>query len=413
MASKIPYEDIIDKLSEDEEFMSLPEAEQDALIEEIAQERYGKVPGTENFLERAINAVQGADQTMAKGIGENISEVPAATATMGPMGAGTALGGVKGLEDVMPSTMQFAGNLTGNAYGLLKYGAPNRGAAVGGTLGRAIGETGRQGVKAIRGEGFDAGEIGKQTAIAGASEALAMPFGFVTNKMLGGPAGAEFRGKTGAQLGALKNQIRKQGGHLYADDVVKEIRDAVDKLGQNVQADPRISKALSTLADDIEQVGLSKGNLLDQEDIMRATRRLDLELKNVGVFGDKVPKSFPEAGVMGEVRGNLKQRTRDAAGRIGIGKEYDQANDVYAKISRGYPQKNSKHQLLKTLLEASGIQDVMAGNIGGAMGNILASESVGNNALMKGIYNTLKIGKAVPTAVSELISQGTKSRKSA
>lgn len=48
------YDSIIDKLSEDPEFLDLSQDEQDQLVHELAQEKMGVVPKTENFLQRAI-----------------------------------------------------------------------------------------------------------------------------------------------------------------------------------------------------------------------------------------------------------------------------------------------------------------------------------------------------------------------
>ena len=50
------YDDIINELAKDPEFLDLDEQEQDQLVEELAQERFGTIPKSGNLLERAINS---------------------------------------------------------------------------------------------------------------------------------------------------------------------------------------------------------------------------------------------------------------------------------------------------------------------------------------------------------------------
>jgi len=59
------YNSIIDKLSEDPEFLDLPPEDQDQLIEELAQEKMGAIPKTENFLQRAMKVARGVPQGFA------------------------------------------------------------------------------------------------------------------------------------------------------------------------------------------------------------------------------------------------------------------------------------------------------------------------------------------------------------
>lgn len=59
------YDSIIDQLSEDPEFLNLPEDEQDSLVQELAQDRLGVVPKSENVLGKIAKLSQGATQGFA------------------------------------------------------------------------------------------------------------------------------------------------------------------------------------------------------------------------------------------------------------------------------------------------------------------------------------------------------------
>ena len=59
-----PYDEVIDELSKDPEFLTLDEGAQDKLIEELSQDRYGKIPHYENFIQKAAKSSQNITNNM-------------------------------------------------------------------------------------------------------------------------------------------------------------------------------------------------------------------------------------------------------------------------------------------------------------------------------------------------------------
>jgi len=88
-----PYDEIIDELAKDPEFLELDPSEQDTLVEELVQEKYGKIPKSENILERAaslsneIGAVASSAAFPFPQMGRELSRSPVA----GPVEYGNRL----------------------------------------------------------------------------------------------------------------------------------------------------------------------------------------------------------------------------------------------------------------------------------------------------------------------------------
>lgn len=359
----------------------------------------------ENFLQKSIRNI-GLNA-------QNTSEYGPSLATMGPGGLGATLGGAKNIENVSPDVMQLLGNVVGGDIGLTTAASPVRGAALGGTIGRGIGDFGKQGIQALfRGKQPSGEQFAKETGLGALTETVAAPFGYATNKLLSGPAGAEFRNRIGSILGGLKDRIANSGIGTHVGDITGYLDAAVNNIRQNFQVDPGIASHLETMSKDLMKTASKKGGILDPQDLMNAERNLSLKLKQIGVFGNKVPKDYKEAGELLEAKQYMKEGTKDIAEQIGIGKQYSKANKTYSNISEQFPSgKQPKHGILKNILEAQGIHGLMRGDVLGAIGNTLASESVGSRGLANFIYNILKAGKGLPTGAASILSNVTNEKR--
>lgn len=383
----------IDELLSDPDFMSLPENDQNQIIDELRQKDYGAPPNAESLLSR-----------VAKNIGN--SSTRGFLAGGAPLSMMSAASGIDNPEQSLPGALQLGGNVLGSEVGLLTSASPLLGGAIGGTIGRTIGEAGKQGVQAIMGDKpFDLGEVGRQSAIGAGTEAVALPFSFGATKALSSPAGKEFRKKTGAVLGGIKDKIMSSEVKTPMADIVGYFRKVADDLAKKVQIHPDLSKVITNIADDLERVGSSKGGMLDPEDLMRAKQATSSELKKLGVFGDSLKRGeYSDVAELIDVKNRASKTVSDVASKAGLGKEFKRANKVFAKVSSDYPKESSKHGILKNILEAGGIGSLLRGQPLEATGNILASEAVGSNPFFNSIYQILKIGKAAPTATAEFVS---------
>lgn len=379
------YDQIIDKLSEDPEFLDLPSDDQDRLIEELAQEKMGAVPSTENFLQRAVRGMTAG--TMIGGPSLGLMAVASDTPRV---------------EEGLPDAAQLIGNMIGGEVGLTTSAAPIRGAMVGGTLGRSVGEFAKQVVQRIvEGKPTDPKELGIQSLIGAGTEAIGAPFALAINKFFGKFAGKEFKSKVGPILGALRKRLQESGASIPVEELSGVYRQIADDLASKVKIHPDLAKIIYGAADDLERVASTKGGVLGADDILRSEKYLSNNLKGLGVFGETLKKG--DYSDVGELIG-----AKEAAGKAyqglaesqGIGKQMTKAKNVYSKISQDYSTKSSKHGILKNILEAGGIHSLMRGQGAEAVGNILASEAVGSNPLFNSIYNILKVGKAAPTAIA-------------
>jgi hypothetical protein len=218
-------------------------------------------------------------------------------------------------------------------------------------------------------------------------------------------------------LGNLKDQIAKNGSKIPVEDIIQPLQDNLDEMTKNVQADPTVADKINSLIDElhstahgVDRVGnpvsgkIDKGGFLDPEDIMNATRKVDLNLNQIGIYGNKIPKSYKEAGVLGKIRESLSDWTQETANDIGIGNQYSNAKNVYSKVAQDFPQGKGIHKLLQTILEAGGIHSLSRGMLPEQMCNMLAGVVFFINQIKRILYNALKAVKATPAGLSELLS---------
>ena len=381
------YKSLVEDFSNDPEFLDFSPEEQDSILDTAVQNKYGKIPNTQNFLQNAISNV-----------GPNITN-------FGPAGA---LSGVKNSEDILPDINQFGGNIAGGEVGLQTMGHPNLGAAIGGSIGRPLGELERQTEKKLfRGNNFDISEVGKQAKLGSISEAVTLPFASAGTRFLSGPAGKEFKNKIGSVLGSVIDKIDKSGVKTSISKVVDPIFEAVDHIRKNFEVDPSISKFLEDTGFEAYDTAQKKGGSLEVNDLKNIKSRLDKFLESIGVYGNKVKGKGKGAynaveDVM-SARSSVGDSIQEMANKVGEGKTYNTAKNSYAKVARTYPA-SGKHGLLKSFMEAGSIRDLMSGNLPGAAGQMLASEAVGSNKLLNFIFNAGKVGKAVPTGIAEYLN---------
>lgn len=131
------YDDIIDDLAKnDPDFLNLSSDDQDRIVEDLAQERLGRIPKSENFLQRAIKSsrigpfggtsitaalpsdreeyidlanVAGRQIPLTRGQGVGPAE-------MGPMGVGLNIAGIKEAGQIIPPpNTEYGRNLESSA----------------------------------------------------------------------------------------------------------------------------------------------------------------------------------------------------------------------------------------------------------------------------------------------------------
>lgn len=230
------YKKLVEEYANDPEFLSLSESDQDSVLETSFQKMYGDIPNTENFLQNAIKN---------SGINFAVAGFPSA---MNPESRP---------EDALPIVAQAGTDFAFNATPQGRIAGLTPGAKYGATVGATgIAEVMRQGAKGMRGEGFDLGEAGKNTAITAGTEALGR-----------GVESAVFRSQIGrdAISGAQKRLgegIRKlitfaeqnPGFRVFRDDVLGMIDETMTNVlpvGPQASALRRTRSAIANMPDEI------------------------------------------------------------------------------------------------------------------------------------------------------------------
>lgn len=334
------YDSIINELSNDPDFLDLPEADQDQLIEELAQETMGVIPKTANLLERAIGQQGGAKNAMVN---------------MAVGGLPSAVNPDTRPEESLPILAQagtdYAFNLSpqGRVLGVIpgmKYGA-----TVGATT---LAEGARQGAKALRGEGGSAEEIGK-TAI--------------------GTAGIE-----GLFRGANQAMFKSQIGKGLISGANKRIGEMVGGMTEKAKSIPNLTVMRDDLLGFLDKALQDVAPIGPQASALKKMRKFiamgkdqlgpqDLQnLKNN--FGD-IAEFRPEKA--GQIKNKVANITsKEARGRIGA-----TLSDIGDITDIPYRQANKEASLAQKFYGASqksgGIKDILgkaitSSAIGGTVG---------------------------------------------
>ena len=183
------YDEIINQLAQDPEFLDLTPDEQDTLVSQAAQHKFGVIPNAEESIKRATGGLKNAAVNFAVG------------------GLPSMVNPTARPEETLPGLAQFgtdfAFNLTpqGRAAGAIpgvKYGA---------TVGATTAAEGlRQGAKALRGEGGDLKEVGKTALGTAAIEGL---FRGGEKALFKSQIGKDLIGKAKGRLGDSIKELTK------------------------------------------------------------------------------------------------------------------------------------------------------------------------------------------------------------
>jgi len=236
------YDNIIDNLSEDPEFLDLTPDEQDQLVNELAQEKMGTVPKSGNFLETAIRNAGGYMRGIDKGITLGIPEMAGNYLTDKVMGEGTS-------KQIEEQTSQYPWNKP----------APMAEGLGAGTVG-AIGayNLGKMGIKALFGKQLAKRALPKASGKLSSSiqevfkrsssnPNLSVPKEDILKVLDEGLASA--KNQKGPQAKLFKDWITnlsKDPNPTVDANTVEEIETAFGhaaKFGKDISANPRLTMA--------------------------------------------------------------------------------------------------------------------------------------------------------------------------
>ena len=142
------WKQLIQEFSNDPEFLSFSEPDQDWILDTAFQKKYGDIPNSENLLQRAINF--------------SVAGLPSAVSPA-----------ENRPEDALPMITQFGTDMAMKSTPQGRMASLIPGIPMAATTLATTGAEGiRQGTKALRGEGFNIGEIGKTAAITAGTEAV-------------------------------------------------------------------------------------------------------------------------------------------------------------------------------------------------------------------------------------------------
>lgn len=323
-----PYDDIIDDLAKnDPEFLKQSPDIQDKIVQELAQERYGKIPNTGNFLENAIRGVKNRSINFA------VAGLPSAVSPA-----------ENRPEDALPAIAQFGTDSLMDATPEGRIAGLIPGVKLAATVGATTGAEGlRQSTKALRGEKFDVGQIGKTAGMTAATEAI---------------------GRTGENL-----LFRTQIGKDVIGGAQKRLGGELKKLFDAARNNPSLQVAKADLVGYLEHA------------FEQVPFKIGAKAKGFGKVIDTVKDTFPEIIGPEEIAhtenmlGDLAEFSAEKSGKL-----KNKAANVQVKNARSY---------------ASGLQDHIATEAG-MPGVVTASKEV---SAAKKAYQPEKKG------IADLIAQ--------
>lgn len=386
---------IIRELVKDPEFVALSKSnpdKADAIVDQLVQEKTGRVPKTQNLLQRAIK------QT---GFG-----------TSGVMGA-AAKDPVK-TGEVAPDIGQTAGSVLGTMGGTM-IGHPFMGQTLGGTLGRAGGETLRQITRGATGQGFDVSQIGKQAQLGLGTELIGTGITRAGSAVFSGTAAKQFRKMTGENLKALKEIIIKKGAPVDVVDFLLPLQEAVDQFGKQFQKNPLITKVFQRrVINELDRVAGPTG-LIQPRDLMKAKEAVDDMLKQLGVFGKKgkpgalrIGGDYDAGDFLLKARDMFNKKVSSVAYGISdkLGQGYEAASKAFAKIAKKFPDKPGVGGIVPEIARASAAVQGAKGNIGEAAKSLGAAEILEASGIPKILFGGIQgIGHTLPTATASILDR--------
>ena len=417
-----PRDSILDMLLEDPEFLELSDSDQDSLFDELVQDKTGEIPKTENVLQRAI----GRSAEVAK----SPQELSASFLAGGPSLTGIAVGaGQKEIEEGLPSALQLTGNIAGlspqaGLSGLA--GSPFVRGAIGGTIGRTIGEASRQGIRSlVRGEKLDPEGLGAEAGTAAVTEGVGALTGRGLSALFSGASGKFFQNQAGKVISAVKTEISKKVPSIPASSVLEKIRPIVEEANSSFSVTPRGRRAVNQFWSELNRVAEKSGGTFKVRDLFNMKTRVGNTLRDVGIFSEKSggPKvEFNEGQALIQIRGVtddiIKELARNVDPKL-LGM-FEKANSVFSAIAERFPKKAGAGKILPDILRAGAIMSFLEApfsespskEVKRGTGALIASELVESRAGGKFAFRSLGAASRIaPTAVAELISQGRKRRK--
>ena len=277
-------------------------------------------PNAEGFLRNALNSVPKLVQRYSP------FESSVSASVDGPM---MAAGGANRAEDVAPMATQGISNVMTAPLRLIPGAAP----AIN-TAATTLSEVGRQGVKSLRGEGFDAGQVGNTAAITGATELAGAGLG----KLFMGKAGARHGVKTAAKkLGSMKESISKAGTDpMLGANKLEMIEFLKSQLGRSASPAGRAAGVMKRW---IKDLGKIEGDVIGPEILMQLEDQLGQAASYMSPNGfmqnllfkqnNPVKDKALEQGVKAS-RSNVSQFVDDIAEKIGL-KEWKSVNKDFSR----------------------------------------------------------------------------------
>ena len=353
----------------------------------------GKRDSAENLLQKAIQS-----QNKNKfGLG-NLLEAGQRGTIAGP----TGIGSTPEIEETFGTLGQTAGSVAGTVAGARFAGAPLRGGAIGGTVGRGIGESGTQAVNALKGEGFDPLKVGRSTGEAALIETLFLPVGGFFQALPSGEFGKALRAIPGNPIGRMKDRIIKEGRQLDLDEFLFPILDDAKKLFRNKGVDRTLRANVRREMNELVKIAEGKGGFLDPIDVANFRKSLDIALKKSGFFNaEKIPKDVAE----GQLVRNLRQKSQDVftklAGEISpkLKKDFVNANKAFSRLAKKFPPGGKgAGKLLADITRAGGLFGGLRGDVGTLASGVTAAELLESKAVPALFASALQAGQNIAPA---------------
>lgn len=390
---------IISQLAKTPGFQNLPPESRNRLINRAIQDKFGTIQKSGNVLQNAIQAQSGQRYS------------PFETAISGSVGGPMmAAGGVTHAEDAAVPATQLVSDLGLDASGIGFI--PGVKPAITTALTTAA-EGARQGVKSLRGEGFDSGQIKKTAAITGATELASRGIG----KLFAGKAASREAVKKGVgELAKMKGALATAGdasapvvdastGQIMNDTLHIPKHDLLDQMTQEyaktknpsgpakqvfekwieILSDPKVTHVDPRMAMEIQSdfgnaaKFMSEGNWID---------------KLVGQLGNVIKKPGLNQSAKA-VRTTASDMTKGMAGKAGIS-GFGDASNAFSEAK--YDLANTGKDWLGKITRLGEIP--VASYAGHAFGLHPAVGAIG------GILDLIRRSPAAQDAIYKLTSKG-------
>ena len=394
--AKPNYDEIIDQLSEDQDFLKLPEDQQDSLVEELAQERMGVIPKSENILERAIKK----SGTIANDAYSSLYNFTN-TASFGAVDAARELDNkILNRDRQAPHAESGIGKVAEIGSGLAGFiqGGPGKLAGkVGskilpkvavkrtlpGFIARSLSRAGEGAV----GAASLPGSLDERASAAKTGAIVAPVLGGITDTIFGRQAGLARKKEVGKTLGNLKNTLADSG----ADTDPHIISAHLDEILNSNKFERGISRTgLKAIKNTIDDIAAEGRNLTPKE-----MMQVEEQLGRVGIFQNPMT-GYPQKDITApnlnigakEIRNLVSGEVDDLAAGAGI-KDFGSVSQEFSDLAKRFPdKKTSGISSLIRAMKVGLLSGAMGGQNVGAAGAVVDS-FIENPKVKKGIYDIL------------------------